>query len=130
MGSAIFPASQGTRRAGTPLLTGLAKDLRFSSPARPYHLYLQIPDLLAQRVAVDAEQIGRANLIAARRRECRREQRVFDLPQDAVIEAGRRQAVAEAAEILVEVALDRGRQVLPGAAFIAETAGRRWQNSL
>ena len=45
------------------------------------------------------EQVGGADLVAAGRRERRRQQRIFDLAQDAVIEAGRRQTVVEAREI-------------------------------
>src|SRR6266849_517017 len=94
------------------------------SPAGTDDLYFQIPDFLAQRVAIDAQQIGGADLVAAGGGKRGREERIFDLPQDAMIEAGRRQAVADAAEIFVEITLDRGRQVLLGAAFLAD---RRWR---
>src|SRR6185312_14721513 len=43
------------------------------------HLDVEVADLLAQCVAVDAEEIGGANLVAARCRQCGGQQRVFDL---------------------------------------------------
>src|SRR5258708_15464225 len=95
------------------------------SPARTDDLYFQVPDFLAQRVAIDAQQVGSPDLVAAGRGKCRREQGVFDLPQDSMIEARRRQAIGKAAEILVEIALDRGRQVLLGAAFLPDPRWRR-----
>src|SRR3954451_25333272 len=65
----------------------------------PIHLDVEIPDLLPQRVAVGAEQIGRPNLVAAGGGERGGEQRHLSLLQDAVIEAGRRYAVREALEV-------------------------------
>jgi len=47
-----------------------------------------------------------------------------------MIETGRRQAVAEAAETLVEITLDRGRQVLFGAASSPTGAGVGGASSL
>src|SRR5690242_17730748 len=54
------------------------------SPASPLaagadHLNIEIADLLAQGVAVDAEKIGGPDLVAARRGKRRRQQRIFDL---------------------------------------------------
>ena len=60
----------------------------------------------AQRVAVQAQQLGGADLIAARGRQRGRQQRQLDLADDAVIETGRRQVLAEAGEVAGEVALD------------------------
>ena len=54
--------------------------------AAPIDLNVEIPDLLPQRVAVEAQQIGGANLIAARGRQRRREQRNLDFLEDPVIE--------------------------------------------
>src|SRR5690242_2538305 len=68
--SRLWPAGRGL----APLLN-----------PRTDHLNIQIPDLLAQRVAVDAEQVGGADLIAARCRECCGQQRVLHFAQDAVI---------------------------------------------
>src|ERR1051326_9417658 len=90
---------------------------------RPINLNLQIPDLLTQRIAVDAEQVGGADLIAASRGQGGGEQRAFDLAQDAVIEAGRRQAIVEAGEIACQIAFDGAREIIFGASGI----GRRDQ---
>ena len=70
-------------------------------------MHVELADFLAQRIAVKAEQLGRPDLIATRRSQCRRDQWWLDLAQNAVIEARRRDVVAETAEILGEVALDR-----------------------
>ena len=64
------------------------------SAAAAEHLDVEVADLLAQGVAVEAEQLGGPDLVAARGRQRRGHQRLLDLPQDAVIEAGRRQVVA------------------------------------
>src|SRR5438067_4239415 len=83
-------------------------------PARAHHLDVEVADLLAQRVAVDAEQVGSADLVATGGGERGREQRVLDFAQNAVIEAGRRHAVGEAGEIAGEMALDgRAQALLP-----------------
>src|SRR5579883_22153 len=83
-----------------------------SDPTRPSaaaaeHLDLEIADLLAQGIAINPEQVSGADLVAARGRKRDRQQRMLNLAQDAVIEAGRRQRVPEAGEIGGEVALDR-----------------------
>ena len=70
----------------------------------------QVPHLLAQGVAIDAEKLRRPDLVAAGGRKGRADQRPFDLAQDAVIEARRRQRVLEAGEIFGQVPLDRVRQ--------------------
>src|ERR1700694_2747221 len=70
-----------------------------SLAAAAVDLNVQIADFLPQRVAVEAEQVGRADLIAARRRQRRSEQRHLDFLEDAMIEAGRRHAVGEAREV-------------------------------
>src|SRR5580700_5245775 len=77
------------------------------SAAGAIDLDFQVADLLAQRIAIDAKEIGGADLIAAGCRRCRRQQRAFDLAKDAVIEARRRQAVVKTGKILREEALDR-----------------------
>src|SRR4030081_2751886 len=61
--------------------------------ATPVNLNVQVAYLLAQRVAVKAEQVGGAVLIAARGSQCRREQRHLDLLEYPMIEARRRHAV-------------------------------------
>src|SRR5580700_56190 len=68
------------------------------SAAGAIDLDFQVADLLAQRIAIDAKEIGGADLVAAGCRQCRRQQRPFDLAKDAVIKARRRQAVVEAGE--------------------------------
>src|SRR5215208_7993405 len=87
-------------------------------PARAHHLDVEVADLLAQRVAVDAEQVGGADLVTAGSGERGREQRVLDLAQDAVIEAGRRHAVGEAGEIAGEMALDGRAKALLAARLL------------
>src|ERR1700686_253620 len=84
------------------------------SAAGAIDLDFQVADLLAQRVAIDAKEIGGADLVAAGCRQCRRQQRSFDLAQDAVIEARRRQAVVKTGKILREEALDRDREIVLG----------------
>src|SRR5262245_30094739 len=71
------------------------------------HLDPEIANFLAQSVAVKPQEVGRANLVSAGRRQRRRDQRQFDFLQDAAVETGGRQLVAEAHEIVGKVALDR-----------------------
>src|SRR6266704_383619 len=78
------------------------------------HLDLQLADLLALGVAIDAQEIGGADVVAARGGERGRQQRIFDLPQDPMIEAGRRQGAVEIGEIFAEVPLDGERKLLLG----------------
>src|ERR1700683_3455227 len=59
----------------------------------PIDLNVQVANLLAQRVPIETEQIGGADLVAPGRRQSGREQRHLDLLEDAVIEAGRRHTV-------------------------------------
>src|SRR5690349_5459456 len=75
-------------------------------------LDVEVADFLAKRVAIDPEQIGGADLVAARGRERRRKQRIFDFAQDAVVEPSRRQTVLEAGEIGGKVTLDGGTEPL------------------
>src|SRR5262249_45198064 len=67
----IWPAFAGTsgQRDGS---AWQATDLLLP-PAAAEHLDLQIANLFAQRVAVHAEQIGGADLVAARGRQGRRQ---------------------------------------------------------
>src|SRR5205814_6681048 len=55
------------------------------------HLNFEITDLLAQGIAVDAERIGRTDLVAPGRGKGGRKQRIFHFPKNAVVEPGRRQ---------------------------------------
>src|SRR2546430_12758172 len=63
--------------------------------AAPIDLDIEIPDLLAERVAVQPEQIGRPDLVAAGGRQRGGEQRHLDLLEDAEIKAPPREAHAE-----------------------------------
>src|SRR6266480_7208004 len=65
----------------------------------PVDLDVQVANLLPQRVAVQAEQIGRADLITSGRRQCRREQRYLNLLEDPVIKARRRHAVGKSGKM-------------------------------
>jgi hypothetical protein len=56
--------------------------------AAPCHADIEVGDLLAQGIAVDAEQIGTFRLIAARRVERDLDERRLHLLQDALVEAG------------------------------------------
>src|SRR5262249_56792971 len=78
-----------------------------ASAAAPKHLDVEVADLLAQGVAIDPEQVGGADLVAAGRRQGDRQQRMFDFPQDAVIEPWRGQMVAETGKIGRQMAFDR-----------------------
>src|SRR5262245_420148 len=57
-------------------LAAAAEDLNF-----------EIADFLAQRIAIDPEEIGRAYLIAPSGCERHRQERMLDLPQHAMVEA-------------------------------------------
>src|SRR6185503_20941841 len=69
------------------------------SAAGPDHLDVQIADFLAQGVAVEPQQVGSPDLIATGGSQSCREQWILNLAQDAVVQAGRRQAVIEGGEI-------------------------------
>ncbi len=56
----------------------------------PQRLEVEVANLLAQRIAVQAEDFRRFDLIAAGRGQRRRQQRRFEFAQHAVIEADRR----------------------------------------
>src|SRR6266404_3587144 len=70
-------------------------------------LDVQIADFLPQCIAVEAEQVGGAALIATGRGQRRGQERHLDFLEDAVIEAGRRHAVREAREVRGQIGLDR-----------------------
>src|SRR5215831_12364566 len=89
------------------------------SGATAKHLYVEVADFLPQSVAVKPQQIGRADLISPGRGQSRREQRVFNLAQNAVIEAGRRQPVFEPREIGCEVTLDRAAEIVVATRLFA-----------
>jgi hypothetical protein len=51
--------------------TSIVRANTHSAGAGAVHLDFQVADFLAQRIAVDAKQVGGADLISARRRKCR-----------------------------------------------------------
>src|SRR5260221_224711 len=71
-------------------------------------LNVEIADFLTQRVAIDPEQICGADLVPASGRKRHRQERMLDLPEHPVVEARRRQSVAEAREIRAQMPLDGG----------------------
>src|SRR6201993_5411038 len=71
-------------------------------------LNVEVADFLPQRVAIDPEQICGADLVTASGRKRHRQERMFDLPEHPVVEAGRRKSVAEGREIRRQVPLDGG----------------------
>src|SRR5579863_2634910 len=75
-------------------------------------LNVQVPDFLPQRIAVEAQQVSRPDLIAAGRRERGREQRDLDLFQDAVIETRWRHAIREAGEVRGQIGLHRTTEIV------------------
>ena len=76
------------------------------------NLNVQVADLLSQRIAVEPEQVGGADLVPASCRECCGQQRNLDLLEDAVIEPGRRHAVGEAGEVRGQVGLDGTTEIV------------------
>src|SRR5579862_4320423 len=82
------------------------------SVAAAEDLDIEVANLLSQRIAVDPEQIGSADLITAGRGQRRRQQRIFDFPQHPVIETSRGYAILKAGKIRGEMPLDRRAQAL------------------
>src|SRR2546423_1485667 len=96
------------------MLQNCDKKVRRRTPTRrnasaigPKHLDIEVADLLAQRIAVDAKEVGGADLIAARGCQGRRQQRMPPPARHAMIGAGGRQVVAEAKKMGGQVAFDR-----------------------
>src|SRR5262245_40460700 len=82
-------------------LSPASADLR-----RTYHGDVEVLDLLAQRIAIEPQEAGRAQLIPARRPEGQGEERTFDLGNDTIVHAVGRQAVAVGAEQCLQMAVD------------------------
>src|SRR3954462_6425634 len=78
--------SRGAEWARAPLPGGSARAAD--------DLEVEVTDLLAQGIAIDAEELRRPDLVAAGGGQGGADQRRLDLPQDPVIEPGRRQHVA------------------------------------
>src|SRR5262252_6808516 len=91
------------------------------SSARSDDLYVEVPDLFAQRVAIHAEEVSGPDLIAPSRRESRGQQRVLHLAKNSVIETRRGQIGVEAGEIARQVALNGRRQVVLAHGLIANS---------
>ena len=76
---------------------------------------IQVADLLAQRVAVEAEHRRGLDLVAAGRRQGKADQRPLHLGDHPVVDIGRRHAAVVRGEEVADVPLDRARQRLrPG----------------
>src|ERR1035437_9001662 len=74
------------------------------------NLNIKIADFLPQSIAIDAQQVGGADLVAAGGDKGRCQQGIFDLPQDPVIQAGGRQTVVEPGEIRGQMPFYRGAE--------------------
>src|ERR1700736_1322946 len=111
--SAAYPASKmiSPQRLSASSETAVS-EAATRLAAAPVDLNVQIADFLPQRVAVEAEQIGGADLIAARRRQRCGEQRDLDFLEDAVVEARRRDAVRKAREVRGQIGLDRAAEII------------------
>ena len=81
------------------------RDLLGAQP--PNDFQPQVPDLLAQGIAVEAQQLRRPDLVAAGGGQADGDQRPLHLLHDAVIDARRRQPVALGEEILGQILLHR-----------------------
>src|SRR5690242_968389 len=98
-----MPAIVGRRarwsQAAARALAAAAKDLN-----------IEITDFLAQSIPIDPQKVGGPDLIAAGCSQRRRQQRVFDLAQNAMIETSGRQPVFKFRKIGSQVTLDRGAE--------------------
>ena len=63
------------------------------------NLDVEVAYFLAQGIAVDPQQVRGTDLIAARGREGRGQQRMLDLAQNAMIQAGGRKPVLELGKV-------------------------------
>jgi len=78
----------------------------------PNHLDVEIPNLLAQRIAIQPQHGGRLDLVAPGRGQRQLYQRPLHFGQHLVVDAGRRHAVAMGGEELADMPLDGPRQRL------------------
>src|SRR5689334_18449070 len=69
------------------------------------NLDVEFADLLAESVAVEAEELGGFELVAAGGPQAQQDQRPLDLAQHPVIEPSRRQTALMRGKIVLEVAL-------------------------
>src|SRR5882757_8948435 len=99
-----------------------------SSIAASVDLNVQIADLLSQRIAVEAEQIRRPDLVAPGGSQRRREQRHLDFLEDAVIEARRRHAIGEPGKMRRQIGFDGAAEIVDAVLNTAARChGRRRQ---
>src|SRR6516164_6665932 len=69
-------------------------------------LDIEVPDLLSQGIAIEAQEVRGTDLIAAGGRQRSRQERHLDLLQDPVVEAGRGHAVGETREVRRQIGFD------------------------
>src|SRR6516164_7425386 len=86
----------------------LSTDLIPSPPlaAAAINLDIEVPDLLSQGIAIEAQEVRGTDLIAAGGRKRSRQERHLDLLQNPVIEAGRGHAVGETREVRRQIGFD------------------------
>src|SRR5580658_9844974 len=82
----LFPPSTSTR-ASAPIGPTVTRSARAKSHHTPDNRYLQIPDFLAQRIAVKPQHRRRLDLVAPGRGQRHADQRTFHLRDDLVIHA-------------------------------------------
>src|SRR6266853_4320175 len=91
----------------------------------PVNLDVQVANLLPQRVAVEAEEVGGADLVAPGRRQRGREQRHLDFLQNPVIKPRRRHAIGEPGEVRRQIGLDRAAEIVDAELDAAARGDRR-----
>src|SRR5476649_2793039 len=85
---------------------------------------VEVLDLFAQRIAIEPQETGRAQLVPAGCPQREGQKRPFDLCDHAIVHAVRRQPVAMGGKERLKMAVDRVGQVHVTAAGAA--ALRRW----
>src|SRR5258708_22142360 len=110
--SAAYPAAKYAIPSGVWPEGDRRPVQQWSLIAAPVHLNVQVAYLLAQRVAVEPEEVGGADLIASGRRQRCRQQRHFDFLEDAVIEAGGRHAVGETGKMRRQIGFDGAAEIV------------------
>src|SRR6185312_13735884 len=86
---------------------------------------IELADLLAEGVAVEAQELGRFELVAPGGTEAQQDERPLDLAQYAVIEPGGRQAALMRGKIVLEMALGGTAKPLIGCRLGRNRRGRR-----
>src|SRR6187200_801435 len=98
--TAIVSPKRGTPSA-TVKMSPASADLR-----RTYHGDVEVLDLLAQRIAIEPQEAGCAQLIPARCPKGEGQQRPLDLGNDTIVHAVRRQAIAVGSKQRLQMAID------------------------